>query len=143
MLSCQDVAHSSSRNSLFRFFRFLEVGSLLCGFVQISGLAHFHMSEWVSAFCLTTGHIGQNDAFSLSSICVSVCSSCDVQEAIVKIMKMRKTISCAKLQMELITMLSNMFVPTKRMMKEQCEWLIENQYMRRDDNNMDTFIYIA
>ncbi|XP_074660838.1 cullin-5-like isoform X2 [Tubulanus polymorphus] len=66
-----------------------------------------------------------------------------VQEAIVKIMKMRKRITYAALQTELIDILKNMFLPSKKTIKEQIEWLIEHKYMRRaeDDNNM--FIYMS
>ena len=41
-----------------------------------------------------------------------------VQEAIVRIMKMHKTITNAVLQTELVEMLKNMFLPCKRMIKE-------------------------
>jgi cullin-5 len=65
------------------------------------------------------------------------------QEAIVKIMKMRKKINNAQLQTELVEMLKNMFLPSKKMIKEQIEWLIEHKYMRRDEENIGVFIYIA
>uniref|UniRef100_T1K5Y1 Cullin-5 n=1 Tax=Tetranychus urticae TaxID=32264 RepID=T1K5Y1_TETUR len=65
------------------------------------------------------------------------------QEAIVKIMKMRKRITNAQLQTELVEILKNMFLPSKKMIKEQIEWLIEQKYMRRDDDNIGVFIYMA
>ena len=65
------------------------------------------------------------------------------QEAIVKILKMRKKMSNAQLQTELVEMLKNMFLPSKKMIKEQIEWLIEQKYMRRDDNDIGVFIYVA
>ncbi len=65
------------------------------------------------------------------------------QEAIVKIMKMRKRITNAQLQTELIEILKNIFLPSKKMIKEQIEWLIEHKYMRRDDDNIGLFIYMA
>ena len=65
------------------------------------------------------------------------------QEAIIKIMKMRKKISNAQLQTELVDILKNMFLPSKKMIKEQIEWLIEHKYMRRDEDNINTFIYMA
>ncbi|XP_077283567.1 cullin 5 isoform X2 [Arctopsyche grandis] len=65
------------------------------------------------------------------------------QEAIIKILKMRKRISNSALQIELIDILKNMFLPTKKMIKEQLEWLIEQKYMRRDDDDINTFIYMA
>jgi len=66
-----------------------------------------------------------------------------VQEAIVKILKMRKRISNAALQTELVEILKNMFLPSKKMIKEQIEWLIEHRYMRRDEDNINQFIYMA
>ncbi|KAL3882595.1 hypothetical protein ACJMK2_028922 [Sinanodonta woodiana] len=66
-----------------------------------------------------------------------------VQEAIVKIMKMRKRITNAALQTELVEILKNMFLPSKKLIKEQIEWLIEHKYMRRDEDNINLFIYMA
>eukprot|EP00118_Oscarella_pearsei_P008730 m.46496 g.46496 ORF g.46496 m.46496 type:complete len:786 (+) comp33701_c0_seq2:3-2360(+) len=66
-----------------------------------------------------------------------------VQEAIVKIMKMRKRITNAALQTELVEMLKNMFLPQKKMIKEQIEWLIEHKYMKRDESDINTFVYLA
>ncbi|CAH1118782.1 unnamed protein product [Phaedon cochleariae] len=65
------------------------------------------------------------------------------QEAIIKILKMRKKIPNAALQTELVDILKNMFLPSKKMIKEQLEWLIEHKYMRRDDDDINTFIYMA
>jgi len=65
------------------------------------------------------------------------------QEAIIKILKMRKIISNAQLQTELVDILKNQFLPSKKLIKEQIEWLIEHKYMRRDDDNINTFIYMA
>lgn len=49
----------------------------------------------------------------------------------------------AALQTELVEILKNMFIPPKKMIKEQIEWLIENRYMKRDDDSFNTFIYVA
>jgi len=65
------------------------------------------------------------------------------QEAIVKILKMRKRISNAQLQTELVEILKNLFIPSKKMIKEQVEWLIEHRYMKRDDKDINLFIYLA
>jgi len=61
----------------------------------------------------------------------------------VKIMKMRKKITNAALQTELVEILKNMFLPSKKLIKEQIEWLIENKYMRRDEDNINLFIYMS
>ena len=71
------------------------------------------------------------------------CFNFEFQEAIVKIMKMRKKITNAQLQTELVEILKNMFLPQKKMIKEQIEWLIEHKYMKRDENNINTFTYLA
>lgn len=65
------------------------------------------------------------------------------QEAIIKILKMRKKISNAQLQTELVEILKNMFLPSKKMIKEQIEWLIEQKYMKRDEDDINMFIYMA
>jgi len=65
------------------------------------------------------------------------------QEAIIKILKMRKRISNAQLQTELVDILKNMFLPSKKLIKEQIEWLIEHKYMKRDEDNINLFIYMA
>lgn len=65
------------------------------------------------------------------------------QEAIIKILKMRKRITNAQLQTELVDILKNMFLPSKKMIKEQIEWLIEHKYMRRDEEDINIFIYMA
>ena len=60
-----------------------------------------------------------------------------------KIMKMRKKLTNAALQTELVEILKNMFLPSKKLIKEQIEWLIEHKYMRRDEDDINTFIYMA
>ncbi|XP_077975041.1 cullin-5-like [Styela clava] len=65
------------------------------------------------------------------------------QEAIVKILKMRKRINHAQLQTELVEMLKNMFFPQKKLIKQQIEWLIEHKYMKRDEEDINVFIYLV
>lgn len=66
-----------------------------------------------------------------------------LQEAIIQIMKMRKRINNAQLQTELVEILKNMFLPQKKMIKEQIEWLIDHKYIKRDESDINTFIYMA
>lgn len=63
------------------------------------------------------------------------------QEAIVKIMKMRKSIQFSALQLELTNVLKQMFVPSKVLVKEQLEWLIENDYIHRDSADSNLLLY--
>ena len=65
------------------------------------------------------------------------------KEAIVKILKTRKNVTLAQLQTELIELLKNMFLPSKKLIKETIEWLIENKYMKRDESNINSFVYTA
>lgn len=58
-------------------------------------------------------------------------------------MKMRKRMINAALQTELVEILKNMFIPPKKMIKEQVEWLIEHRYMKRDEENRNLFVYLA
>lgn len=46
-------------------------------------------------------------------------------------------------QAELIEILKNMFLPSKKMIKEQLEWLIEQKYLARDDGDINVFTYMA
>jgi len=58
-------------------------------------------------------------------------------------MKMRKKITNAALQTELVEILKNMFIPQKKMIKEQIEWLIEHKYLKRDEEDINMFIYLV
>uniref|UniRef100_F1KWA6 Cullin-5 n=1 Tax=Ascaris suum TaxID=6253 RepID=F1KWA6_ASCSU len=66
-----------------------------------------------------------------------------VQEAIVKVMKVRKRCQSAQLQTELIELLKHMFQPSRKLIKEQIEWLIENKFIARDASDLNTFIYVS
>jgi cullin-5 len=61
----------------------------------------------------------------------------------VKILKTRKHVTLGQLQTELIELLKNMFLPSKKLVKETIEWLIENKYMKRDEENINSFAYTA
>ncbi|EDV25026.1 uncharacterized protein TRIADDRAFT_24784 [Trichoplax adhaerens] len=65
------------------------------------------------------------------------------QEAIIKIMKMRKRLRFGQLQTELVNVLKNMFFPQKAVVKDQLEKLIEENYIKRDEQDLNTFIYLA
>ncbi|TGZ63379.1 hypothetical protein CRM22_006954 [Opisthorchis felineus] len=65
------------------------------------------------------------------------------QEAIIKIMKARKTLHYNDLYSELVELLRFQFVPSKRLIKEVIEWLIEQQYLRRDVSDLNVFVYLT
>lgn len=58
-------------------------------------------------------------------------------------MKMRRVMALIPLNNELIDMLKYMFVPTRRLIKQQIEWLIEQQYIKRDEKDPEKIIYIT
>uniref|UniRef100_A0A1I7UZZ3 Cullin-5 n=2 Tax=Caenorhabditis tropicalis TaxID=1561998 RepID=A0A1I7UZZ3_9PELO len=66
-----------------------------------------------------------------------------VQEGIVKILKMRKTITLAQLTMELVEILKPLFIPNRQIIKEQIDWLIDNKYMERRPDDISVFVYVA
>ena len=66
-----------------------------------------------------------------------------IQEAIVKIMKTRQRIHQAQLHTELIEVLKNMFLPSKRLIKEQIEWLIEHKFLERDPKDINIYVYVT
>lgn len=58
-------------------------------------------------------------------------------------MKTRKRLTNAALQTELVEILKNMFLPQKKMIKEQIEWLIEHKYLQRVTDDINSFEYLA
>ncbi|THD25612.1 Cullin 5 [Fasciola hepatica] len=65
------------------------------------------------------------------------------QEGIIKLMKTRKRLHHNDLYKELVDLLRYQFVPSKRLIKEVLEWLLERQYIRRDESDMNTFVYVT
>ncbi|CAH8644543.1 unnamed protein product [Heterobilharzia americana] len=65
------------------------------------------------------------------------------QEGIIKILKARKRLHHNELYQELVDLLRFQFVPSKRLIKEVLEWLIDKRYVRRDDNDMNIFVYVT
>lgn len=63
------------------------------------------------------------------------------QEAVMKILKTNRAMLQNDLQNKLVDMLKHMFVPSRKMIKEQLEWLIEQQFIGRDPNDINKFVY--
>ena len=67
-----------------------------------------------------------------------------VQEAALKILKSRRRIGAADFTCELVELLKSQFLPSKKLIKEQIEWLIQQDFMARDPKNpLDTYLYKA
>ena len=101
------------------------------------------ISNVLNLYCIRKFKLSSSDPSYLSCLVCTFLSILCLQEAIVKIMKMRKKMLNAALQTELVEILKNMFIPPKKMIKEQIEWLIEHRYMKRDDDNRNLFVYLA
>ena len=66
-----------------------------------------------------------------------------VQEAIMRLMKERRRLAHNLLEAEIVNVLRHSFVASKRLIKEQLEWLMANNYIKRDETDMNVYIYIA
>jgi len=64
------------------------------------------------------------------------------QAAIVRIMKMRKTLDHKTLVIELRQQLNQYFQPDLRMISEAISFLIDSDYLKRDEDNSSKYIYV-
>ena len=63
--------------------------------------------------------------------------------AIVRVMKAKKNMRHEALVAATIDAVNKHFTPNVRMIKERIERLIEEEYMRRDDEDDSLFVYVA
>lgn len=65
------------------------------------------------------------------------------QEALVKLMKARKTLHHTQIHSQLIQLLCQQFQPSKKLIKETLEFAMENKFVARDENDLNVFHYTA
>jgi cullin-4 len=63
--------------------------------------------------------------------------------AIVRIMKARKELSYEQLKMATIAAVKSHFVPEVTSIKERVQVLVEQDYLKRDEDDMAKYIYVA
>lgn len=61
----------------------------------------------------------------------------------VRVMKARNRLDWNKLQVEVINILQQRFVPNAKVLKKRLESLIDRQFMTRDENDPKIIIYIS
>lgn len=63
--------------------------------------------------------------------------------AIVRLMKAKKQMTYRQILNETVTAVEKHFMPDVSMIKERITSLTEQEYMRRDEDDMNLYIYVA
>lgn len=63
--------------------------------------------------------------------------------AIVRVMKAKKELHNEALKTATIDAVKNHFVPNVNMIKDRIDELVEQEYLRRHDTDMNVFVYVA
>lgn len=66
-----------------------------------------------------------------------------LQAAIVRVLKTRRDILLAQLEVDVVEMLHSQFAPSPDMIKQNVAILIEKEYLRRHDSNEHRLLYVA
>ena len=63
--------------------------------------------------------------------------------AIVRTMKAKKELTYEKLKVAVIESVKSHFVPEVSSIKQRIQWLVEQDYLKRDDEDMNKYQYVA
>lgn len=58
-------------------------------------------------------------------------------------MKAKKKLAFERIKTEVIIAVKNRFVPEIKQIKQRVDYLVENEYLKRDEDVKDVFIYLA
>jgi len=67
----------------------------------------------------------------------------EIDAAMVRVLKTRKTSDWNSIQIEVIKLLQNRFNPEAKMLKKRLESLIDRKFMERDQNDPKIIVYIS
>ncbi|KAG6909083.1 hypothetical protein DXG01_002064 [Tephrocybe rancida] len=66
-----------------------------------------------------------------------------LEAAIVRVMKARKELTYEQIKTTTIEAVKNHFVPTVDAIKKRVDWLVDNDYLKRDPEDKNRFFYVA
>ena len=66
----------------------------------------------------------------------------EVEACVIRVMKQSKILDLDELMGDVLDILSNRFVPEKRMLREAIERLIEKEYLRKREGKENVFEYV-
>ena len=58
-------------------------------------------------------------------------------------MKAKKELAFEQIKTEVIVAVKKRFVPEIKQIKQRVDYLVENEYLKRDEDNKDVFVYLA
>lgn len=67
----------------------------------------------------------------------------ELDAAIVRIMKAKKKLAFEQIKSEVIVAVKKRFVPEIKHIKQRVDCLVENEYLKRDEDVKDLFVYLA
>jgi cullin 4 len=58
-------------------------------------------------------------------------------------MKAKKELAYEKIKIETIDAVKNHFIPSVDMIKKSVDWLLQNDYLERSEEDRNVFLYVA
>jgi len=67
----------------------------------------------------------------------------ELDAAVVRIMKAKKKLTFEQIKTEVIVAVKQRFLPEIKHIKQRVDYLVENEYLKRDEAVKDVFVYLA